>query len=129
MTEAEKQAIRIQRILDHAAMKLPCCHFGEFDCLIVSGTITSCNPPAYVRHMHVVASTVYHVHGDVHPDDSDAAQRLMMFKVWCEDDDPQLPSDGDTRLWFDFSAADTEVAVLVKKAERDPNRPPDVETI
>ncbi len=115
MTDQEKQAILVQRLIDFAAGKLPCCHFQEFDELIVSGRVLSAGKPEpYVSNMRVTAATVYPVHTEVDEEDCDAAKTLMIFKVWCSDNDSQIPTDDDNRLWFDFSAPDTEVAVLVK---------------
>lgn len=97
---------------------LPCCHFGEDDALIVSGTVISSHPNVVVRDMHVIAATVYQMPELLSVKDfEDAYHRSTTFKVWCQETDPQLPPDGDTRLWFDFSSPDTEVSVVVKRAE------------
>lgn len=77
--------------------------FGEYDELLVTGYVTSCRGRPFVRDMPVTAATVYSRHD---------AEDPMAFKVWCDPDDPQLPPDGDTRLWFDWSDPETHVVVV-----------------
>lgn len=122
MTEEKPSGVsleqKVQWLLDYQNAVLPCCYFREFDSLIVSGTITSCSPPVAVKDMHVSVATVYGLDSNPAEDECNSSKRLMMFKVWCDKDDPQLPPDGDTRLWFDFSSPDTSVAVVVVEPRR-----------
>ena len=54
------QELLIKRLLDYAVDKYPCCHFEEFDDLIVSGKVTSASGH-YVKNMSVVVATVYRI--------------------------------------------------------------------
>lgn len=87
---------------------LPCAWFQEWNELIVSGKVTSHDPPYYVKDLRVVAATVYTL---PHPNPE---ADLTAFKVWPVDDaDPKLPADHGGKLWFNFADPDTDVAVLV----------------
>lgn len=106
--------VYLHRLLAFNAGKLPCCHLSEGDDLIISGTVISCQPPVAVKNLSVTVATVYPVDTPIESEDSQSAKMCRLFKVWCDDNDPQLPHDGDNRLWFDWSAADLMVAVVVK---------------
>lgn len=116
--EQLRQQLTLEILLAHANKSLPCCKFDQFDELIISGKVTSASGH-YVKHMEVDVSTVYQIDQIITDDDieeykNNGRNPLMFFKVWCNANDPQLPKDGHTKLWFDFSANDTMVARVIK---------------